>query len=81
MASPPGIWAVVPEFKGKHGHPVLLGRELIEAFLRAPATATGRDVEHQHQAHMYYLSVDDPFVTLNVDTPEDYAALQNRQAP
>ncbi|HMC72865.1 MAG TPA: nucleotidyltransferase family protein [Terriglobales bacterium] len=81
MASPPGMWAVVPEFKGKHGHPVVLGRELIEAFLRAPATATGRDVEHQHQAHMHYLSVDDPFVTLNVDTPEDYAALQNRHMP
>jgi CTP:molybdopterin cytidylyltransferase MocA len=25
--------------------------------------------------------VDDPFVTLNVDTPEDYAALQNRHMP
>ena len=26
------IWAVVPEFSGKHGHPYLVGREMIEDF-------------------------------------------------
>src|ERR1700734_3096009 len=30
------IWAVVPEFSGKHGHPYLVGREMMEAFLRVP---------------------------------------------
>src|SRR5258708_37338579 len=43
------IWAVVPEYEGKHGHPILAGREMIEAFLRAPATAKARDIEHAHQ--------------------------------
>ena len=69
-------WATVPEYQGKHGHPFLIGREMIEAFLRAPASATARDIEHQHQSHVCYVSVDDPRVTLNVDTPQDYAALQ-----
>ena len=68
-------WAVVPEYKGKHGHPIIFGREMIEKFLRAPATATARDIEHEHQQRIEYVSVDDPFVTMNVDTPEDYAAL------
>lgn len=68
-------WAVVPEFSGKHGHPYLAAREMIEAFLRAPATATARDVEHQHQQHIQYVVVDDPLVAVNVNTPEDYAAL------
>jgi molybdenum cofactor cytidylyltransferase len=81
LASAASIWGVVPEFEGKHGHPVVIGRELIEAFLKAPATATGREVEHQHQSHIEYLAVDDPSVTLNVDTPEDYAALHNKQIP
>ena len=81
LASAGNIWGVVPEFKGKHGHPVVVGRELMEAFLKAPATATGREVEHQHQSHIQYLAVDDPYVTLNVDTPEDYAALHNKQIP
>jgi len=68
-------WAVVPEYAGKHGHPFIIGRELIEAFLRAPATSTARDIEHQHLQHIEYVSVADPFVTMNVDTPEDYAGL------
>jgi molybdenum cofactor cytidylyltransferase len=68
-------WAIVPEFSGRHGHPFIAGRELIEAFLRAPATGTAREVERQHQVHIQYVAVDDPFVALNVNTPEDYAAL------
>src|SRR5438270_4574183 len=42
------VWAVVPEYLGKHGHPFIIGREMIEAFLQAPSTSTARDVEHHH---------------------------------
>jgi molybdenum cofactor cytidylyltransferase len=73
------VWAVVPEFNGRHGHPFLAGREMIEAFLKASATATARDVEHQHANHISYVPVDDPYVTMNVNTPEDYAALLTPQ--
>ncbi len=73
--SPQNIWAVVPEFSGKHGHPFLAGRELIEVFLQAPPTATARDIEHRYQDRIQYVAVDDPFVALNINTPEDYAAL------
>src|SRR5215467_11151720 len=59
------IWAVVPEFSGKHGHPYIVGREMIEKFLQAPVTANAREIEHQFQAHIQYLSVCDPFVALN----------------
>jgi molybdenum cofactor cytidylyltransferase len=69
------IWAVVPEYQGKHGHPILAGREMIEAFLRAPATSNARDVEHANQDRIAYVPVDDPRVAANVDTPEEYAAL------
>jgi CTP:molybdopterin cytidylyltransferase MocA len=65
----------VPEFSGKHGHPYLVGRELIEVFLQAPPTANARDIEHRQQEHIQYVSVSDPFVALNINTPEDYAAL------
>lgn len=68
-------WAIVPEYQGKHGHPYLIAREMIEAFLKAPATASAREIEHQNQQHIDYVAVDDPTVTLNVDTPQDYAAL------
>ena len=74
-SAPQNIWAVVPEFSGKHGHPFLAGRELIEAFLHAPPTAAARDIEHRYQDHIQYVTVTDPFVALNINTPEDYAGL------
>jgi len=69
------VWAVVPEHDGKHGHPYLVAREMIEAFLKAPPSMNARDIEHQNLPHIAYVAVDDPLVTLNVDTPEEYAAL------
>jgi len=74
-------WAVIPECGGRHGHPILIGREMIETFLRAPSTAKARDIEHQHQQHVEYVPVADPFVTANVDTPEEYAALSASVSP
>jgi molybdenum cofactor cytidylyltransferase len=68
-------WAVVPEFSGKHGHPYIVGREMMDAFLRVPPTSTARQVEHQHQQHIQYVPVDDPLVALNVNTPEEYLRL------
>ena len=69
------VWAVVPEYSGKHGHPYVAGREMIERFLREPATGNARDVEHRFQSHVQYVTVQDPFVALNINTPEEYAAL------
>jgi CTP:molybdopterin cytidylyltransferase MocA len=51
---------------------------MIEAFLRAPATANAREIEHANQPRVRYISVDDPAVVANVDTPEDYASLESR---
>ena len=67
-----GVWAIVPEYQGKHGHPILIGREMIEAFLRAPALANAREIEHANQQRIAYVAVDDAAVAANVDTPEEY---------
>jgi len=70
-----GAWAVIPSFKGKHGHPIFLTRELIGAFLSAPATSNARDIQHQHQDRLVYEEVTDPLVAANIDSPEDYQKL------
>jgi molybdenum cofactor cytidylyltransferase len=70
------VWAVVPDYQGKHGHPYVIGREMIEAFLRAPTSSSARDVEHANQAHIRYVPVNDPLVTANVDTPEEFEKLR-----
>jgi CTP:molybdopterin cytidylyltransferase MocA len=73
------VWAVVPEVSREaeklHGHPILIGREMIEQFLRAPATAVARDIEHAHQRHVLYVPVADERVASNIDTPDQYERL------
>jgi molybdenum cofactor cytidylyltransferase len=75
LAAGDQIWAVVPEYAGKHGHPIVIGREMMSAFLDAPATRSAREVEHSLQQHIRYRAVDDPLVAANVDTPEDFQKL------
>ncbi len=74
-ASAQEIWAVVPEYSGRHGHPYIAGRDLIELFLRAPATSSAREIEHAHQSRIQYVTVSDPAAAMNINTPEDYSAL------
>jgi len=73
------VWAAIPEVSVEgapiHGHPILIGRELMEQFLRAPAIAIARDIEHQHAQHILYVPVVDARVTANIDTPKDYQRL------
>lgn len=71
------IWAVIPRYGERNGHPLVVGREMINAFLSAPPTATARDVEHAHLQHIEYVAVDDPLVVWNVDTPEDYQRINH----
>jgi molybdenum cofactor cytidylyltransferase len=74
-------WAVVPEYQGKHGHPILVGNAMLEAFLEAPETSNAQQVEHRHQSNIEYFPVDDPLVAVSVDTPEQYAALNLPSQP
>lgn len=67
--------AVIPEYQGNHGHPILLANEMVEAFLRAPDSSNAREVEHANRDEIEYVPVDDPLVAVNINTPEQYAAL------
>ena len=73
-----GIWAIIPEYQERHGHPIMVGREMIEAFLTAPESANAREIEHANQSRILYLSVDDPQVIMNADTPQQYASLESK---
>jgi len=72
-------WAVIPAYQEKHGHPFIIGREMMEAFLRAEVSSTAREIEHHNQQHIEYVAVNDPYVSMNVDTQEQYAALSALQ--
>jgi molybdenum cofactor cytidylyltransferase len=70
-----GKWGVAPENNGRHGHPLLASRALIEVFLSAPSTSNAREIKRIHEQRIEYVSVPDSLVSVNVNTPEEYAAL------
>ena len=70
-----GMWGVQPENSGKRGHPLLASRALNDAFLSAPVTSNARTVKHQHAQLIESVSVPDTLLTVDVNTPEQYAAL------
>ena len=55
-----GLWAVAPENNGKHGHPLLVNREMLDAFLAAPVSSNAREVLHAHAERIEYVPVPDP---------------------
>jgi molybdenum cofactor cytidylyltransferase len=69
-----GLWVVAPENNGKHGHPLLVNREMIDAFLSAPVTCNARKVLHAHAERIEYVPVPDRLARAGLNTPEDYAA-------
>jgi CTP:molybdopterin cytidylyltransferase MocA len=69
-----GFWAVAPEHDGKHGHPLLANRDLIDAFLEAPITGNAREVLHAHASRVVYVPVPESLAKAGLNTPQEYAA-------
>jgi len=68
----------VPEFNGKHGHPVCIARSLMTELLELPPTAQASDVIHRYKSRTTYIAVDDPGVVSDIDDREAYADLVSR---
>jgi molybdenum cofactor cytidylyltransferase len=68
------LWAVAPENSGKHGHPLLVGRELIGEFIDAPVSSNAREILHAHADRVEYIPVPDDLSRAGMNTPEEYAA-------
>jgi molybdenum cofactor cytidylyltransferase len=76
--TPTGIPALVPRYRGKKGHPLLLAGELGERILAAPEGATLRDV--LAEVPNLLVPVADPHILQDVDTPEDYRGLLHTES-
>lgn len=73
-----GAWAVAPEHNGRHAHPLLASRDLMDELLGAPVTSNAREVNSAHAAKFEYVSIPDPLLAMDMNTPEDYASLKTR---
>jgi molybdenum cofactor cytidylyltransferase len=68
---------VIPSYRMRAGHPILLPRGLWPEILDCPDTLRTVLAAHRDQTH--YLDVDTPTVLADLDTPEDYAAGHRQQ--
>jgi molybdenum cofactor cytidylyltransferase len=66
---------VVPEYQGRHGHPILFRPEIASEFLALPAGSTAREVVHRYRSDTLYIDVQDPGVARDIDDPTAYRDL------
>jgi CTP:molybdopterin cytidylyltransferase MocA len=66
---------VVPEFKGRGGHPVLVDLRFREELLNLDPIGGLRTFLRAHRAQVRRLPVDSPFIARDMDTWDDYRAL------
>ena len=65
----------IPQYLGRHGHPVLFSRALITEFLALPPDSQARNVTHQHASEIRYIDVADAGILDDIDDPEAYHRL------
>jgi molybdenum cofactor cytidylyltransferase len=69
----------IPKFNSKRGHPVLIRRRIAEEILAEPPTSKLNAVMDRHASEIHYLDLNDSGVTDDIDDPEAYRNLLNRE--
>jgi molybdenum cofactor cytidylyltransferase len=72
---------LVPTYRGRRGHPVVFMREVWDELLATPDHLGARAVVRRAPRRVCDISVDDPGILVDVDTPADLEALLSRAAP
>ncbi len=70
---------VIPTYKGKRGHPVLLSSALFPELLAAPLDQGAKVVVRAHPDETLELETEDQGVVIDVDTPEEYRQYVGRK--
>ncbi|HET7212784.1 MAG TPA: nucleotidyltransferase family protein, partial [Terriglobia bacterium] len=60
---------VIPQLNGKHGHPVLLGREVLSQIAALGAEQGADIVIHRYRPQTEFIEVTDPGILIDVDDP------------
>src|SRR5262245_12814145 len=67
---------VQPTFKGRRGHPVFLGAEVLEEILRLPSSQGADVVVRRDPSRITEIPVNAGGIIADIDTPEDYEKLR-----
>jgi molybdenum cofactor cytidylyltransferase len=63
---------LVPSYRMKRGHPILIGRDHWSAVLNPKANRTLKDFLNAHAKEIHYVEIDNDSILSDLDTPEDY---------
>jgi len=74
-----GARIVLPGFQGRRGHPVIFARAVFEELIQAPEGEGARAVVRADPSRVSLVPVDDPAVVEDIDTPEAYRELLERE--
>jgi molybdenum cofactor cytidylyltransferase len=78
LAAQPAVEAVIPKYRGKKGHPLLLSAAVARAVLAREIGAGGREPTLRDlldELPTLTVPVDDPCILHDIDTAEDYRTL------
>ncbi len=70
---------VIPQVNGKHGHPVLVGREVFDQIAALGPEQGADTVIHQYRPQTEFVEVTDPGILIDVDDPESYLKLTQQK--
>jgi len=68
---------VIPTFQGQRGHPVLIGRALLEELLRLSPEEGANTVMQKHRGTTQFVEVEEPGILLDVDDEETYRRIED----
>jgi molybdenum cofactor cytidylyltransferase len=71
-----GQKVVIPRYRGKRGHPVLIAAEVAREILALEPHGSAKEVIQRHRGETCFVDVDDPGVVEDIDLPEHYQALR-----
>ncbi len=74
----PAAAVIVPAFRGRHGHPVLVGRPVIGELLALASEASPREAIRRFREATLYVETGDPGILRDVDTPADLRRLEEQ---
>lgn len=67
---------VIPVYAGRGGHPVVFGRRVFNDLMAASEKSGAREVVRSGKFRVARISLDDPFIRQDLDTPDDYSKAQ-----
>jgi len=73
-----GAPVVIPSYRGRRGHPVLLGRQVFDELLELASDAGADSVVRRYRPATQFVEVEDEGVVIDVDDPESYRRLTVR---